>query len=79
VSTELPVSLVDGVDGELHVGGRVRRAIVPFDAGTKFPGDIHSAVAPDTHAAVRDGGHLGGKQRNDVHVLVVRHQPFNHA
>ena len=74
-----PVSLVDGVDRELDVGRRVCNAVVPAHARPQLPRDIHPAVRSHTHAAVGKRRHLSCQHGHDVHALVVRHEPFDHA
>ena len=43
----IPRRIVDGIDGELHVGRRHRRAVVPRRLGPQGPRDVHAAVVPE--------------------------------
>ena len=70
---------VDRLDRELHVGGGVRRAVVPCHLGPQPPGDVHPAVFAQHHAAVLERGHRRGQERHDGHLFVGGDQPFDHA
>ena len=75
----LPVALVDRIDGELHIGRRMRHAVVPLHTGTQLPRDIHAAIGAHDHAAILRGRNLGRQHGDDLHFLVVGDEPFHHA
>ena len=70
---------VDRLDRELHVGGGVRRAVVPGDVRLQFPGDVHAAVLAQDDAAVLHGRNRRRQQRHDGHLLVGGDQAFDDA
>ena len=70
---------VDRLDRELHVGGGMRRAVVPLDVGAQPPRHVHAAVLTQHDPAVLDRRHRRGQQRHDGHRLIGRDQSLHHA
>ena len=73
------VRTVDGFDSEPDVFGGERHAVVPGDVRPQRPDDVHAAVAAERDSAILRRRHVGRQQRNDIHILVRRRQPFDHA
>jgi hypothetical protein len=54
-------------------------AVVPGDARTQLPRDVHAAVGSQHDLAVLDRRNLGRQNRHDVHALVCGHEPLDHT
>ena len=75
----LPITLIDRIHGELHVGRRMRYAVVPLHARAELPRDIHATIGTHDHTAILRGRNFGREHGYDLHLPIVADEAFHHT